>query len=551
MADVAKIRRYLDKRLSSLRTDRLSWWQTWYDISRFIVPRRGKFLTSPNQSDRGKDKNTSILDGTARLALRTLASGMTAGITSPARPWFRLTLGNDEIADQSENKLWLSECQRRIFRVMSQSNLYNSLHVAYEEIGLFGTGIMLVEDDPKTVIHCHTLTSGEYMLALDGKFRPNVLFREFVMTVDQVVGRFGLNAISPSVQSLYESDQLEREIIVAHAIEPVDDKFTHPMLKNRAFRSIYWELGQQNDLLLEVKGYHEKPFCAFRWNVIGNEAYGCGPGEDSLGDVKSLQKMQLRIHQAIDKKVHPPLIADPSMKTETANLLPGGITYVSTQSGVGFKPVYEVPLQVQELEMKIKETQERINQTFYKDLWLMISQLDTVRTATEIAVRKEEKMLMLGPVLERLQNELLNPLIDRIFGIMLRNALIPPPPQSIQGFNLDVQYVSTLADAQKAVDTTGVERLVGFIGNLAAARPDALDTLSVDAAIDDYADMLGVSPHILNTSDQVAAIRKQRADQAAQQQSIQNNLAAAQGAKTLSAVDVGGGQNAIQKMIGA
>jgi hypothetical protein len=458
-----------------------------------------------------------------------------------------------DVSDNTPVRLWLDEVTKRLLRVLSQSNAYNALHVIYEELGCFGTGCMLIEDDYDDVIRCQTLTAGEYYLASSGRNQIDTLYREYVLAVGQIVERFGIENCSPTVQSLWKSSQLDKEVNIAQAIEPNDDRAPQvPGLKGRKYRSVIWEWGQSQDLVLELKGYHELPFCAPRWHVIANDSYGRSPGMEALGSSKQLQRLELRTSQAIDKVLNPPMVADVSMKNEPASLLPGGITYVAgmTAKGAGFVPAYQVPPDIKGAEEKIAKCEQRINQAFFADLFLMISQLDTVRTATEIIERKQEKMLMLGPFLERSQFELINPFIDRVFAMMYRAGLIPPGPREVRGLPLDVECVSTLADAQKSTATTGIERLVAFVGSLMATKPEAGDNVDFDEAVREYADIIGVTQKLIVAQQKRDAARKARNEQMQQQMALQNSLAAAQGAKTLSDVDVGGGQNAVQKMLG-
>jgi hypothetical protein len=303
--------------------------------------------------------------------------------------------------------------------------------------------------------------------------------------------------------------------------------------------------------MLSLKGYHECPFLCGRWDLVSNDPYGRSPAMDALGDVKQLQLEQKRKAQGIDKQVNPPMVADVSLKNQPASTLPGGITYVNqtANNSAGFKPVYEVQPDIRGMMEDIKECQTRIKDTFFNDLFLMISQLDTVRTATEIQARREEKLVQLGPVLERFQNEVLGPAIDRIFAIMMRAKLIPPAPKRIQGVHLKVQYVSILAAAQKATVTTSIEQLLKLIGETAETFPEAKFKVDINETIDDYSEALNVRPKIVVPSRKAEKLYqndlKQRAAQAAQAQ----GLAAAQGAQTLSKTDVGGGQNALQMML--
>lgn len=552
--ETMRLREHADTLMIAMRTDRYSFWTHWREISDYLIPRRYKWLITPNQGNRGSPINQRIVDNTGTVALRVLAAGMMSGITSPGRPWFKLATDDTDLNDDSEVKLWLSECERRMETVFAESNFYTSLATVYGDLGAFGTGAMIIYQDYDDVIRCYNTCAGEYFLQNDDRQDIGMLAREFVLTCAQVAAMFGVENCSPTVQQAIQNGGalLTREIIIGHLIEKNTDMIpSAPGVKGMPWREIYWERGTGQNTLLRVRGFHQKPFISPRWDIIGNDAYGRGPGMDALGDLKQLQVEQKRKAQAIDKHVNPPMVADVSLKNEPASMLPGGVTYVSSTNGsVGFKPVYEVMPDMTGLIADIEKCQERIKITFFNDLFMMISQLETVRTATEIDARREEKLIQLGPVLERFENEALDPAINCTFDIMLRGGLFPPVPVKLSGKKIKVEYVSMLAEAQKAASTAAVERLAQFVGNLAGAVPGALDNVDWDEMIDEYADMLGVSPKIIMATAKVQAIRQQKQQQAQQQQAMQASMAAVQGAQGLSQTDVGGGQNALQKVLG-
>lgn len=552
--EMMRLREHCDQLMNGLRTDRYSWWTHWREIADYIIPRRYKWLITPNQGNRGSPINQRIIDNTGTIALRVLSAGMMSGITSPGRPWFKLATNVDTLNDNPAVKVWLDECQKRLGTVFAESNFYTSLATVYNDLGAFGTGVMIIYQDYDDVIRCFNTCAGEYFLQNDDRQDVSIMAREFVLTCKQVVQQFGRENCSETVLQAITTGgaSLTREVIIGHVIEPNDDLVPGaPGVKGMPWREIYWERGTGQNKVLRVRGFYEKPFIAPRWDIVGNDAYGRSPGMDALGDIKMLQVEQKRKAQAIDKHVNPPMIADVSLKNEPASMLPGGVTYVSGNGGgVGFKPAYTIAPDFSGLVEDIKEVQARIKNTFFNDLFMMISQLDTVRTATEIDARKEEKLIQLGPVLERFENEALDPSINCVFDIMLRGRLLPPVPPELSGQKIKVEYISMLAEAQKAASTTAIERLFGFAGNLAAVKPEILDNLDADEAIEEYADMLGVSPKIVVAAAKVAQIRAARSQQMQQQQTLQNSVAAAQGAQTLSQTDVGGGQNALQKMLG-
>ena len=542
---IVGLRQYLDRRLQALRTERLSWWNHWQDLSDYILPRRGRFLLTANSGLAGEVRNQKIIDNTGTLAARTLASGLMAGLTSPSLPWFRLNLRNNALADQPDVQDWLDQVASRMMQVFARSNFYNSLATAYEELAVFGTAAMLILEDPDDVIRAHTLTAGEYFLAPSERQCVNTLYREFTQTIAQVVARFGLEACSASVQSLYASGQLDREIIIAHAIEP-EDTPTDPgaVWTLKPWRSVYWEVGSSYTQVLDVRGFHEFPACTPRWGLVGNDVYGRSPGMDALGDIRALQVEQKRKAQAIEKMVNPPMVADAALKNQPASLLPGGVTFVpGGGAGVGFRPVYEVNPPLDGLVQDIQEVQGRINRAFYADLWLMISQLDDVRSAAEIAARREEKLVMLVPVLERLHAELLYPAIARTFAIMARNQMLPPLPQGLDWDEVAVDYVSPMAQAQKAAAIGGLERLLAFVGQVGAVAPNVADNVNVDEAVLDYARMLGISPKVLVSADMVQAMRQQRAMAANLNQKVDMAEKLAKVGERASNVHLGHGSN--------
>ena len=536
-----------ENRLAGLRTDRYSWWSHWRDLADFILPRRYRWLISPNQLNRGVGLNGKILDSTATIAARTCASGMMSGVTSPTRRWFKLQIDNIDSESNHEIALWLAECERRMMRVFSESNFYNSMAVLYLDLVVFGSGDVIIYEDFNDVIRCHNPALGEFFFAVSSRQEVDTQYREFTQTVAQVVQEFGEENVPEDICQTYKTGGvgLTRELLIAHAIEPNTGQ-VHERFK---YFECYWIRGQ-NEKALRRKGFYEFPVLGVRWDVVANDAYGRSPGMDALGDIKQLQQETLRKAQAIDKMVNPPLVGDVQLKNQPASTLPGGITYISGQNNIGLKPIYSVMPPVQEIMLDIQAIQMRIQNIFFNDLFQMISQLNTVRSATEIDARREEKLVLLGPVLERFENEALGKAIDRVFGIMSRGKLLPPAPEGVQGKFIQVQYESMLAAAQAATATTAIERVLGLAGNLTAVAPSVLDNLDTDEAIREYGAKLGTSPKMYRAQTTVAEMRAARDQKQQQIEQLDQTMAGVQGAKILSTTDVGGGQNALSAMIG-
>lgn len=543
-------RGHAQARLEGLRMDRYSFWLHWDELAKFLLPRRYRWLVTPNQYNRGSPINRMIRDNTGTLAARVLASGMLSGISSPTRPWFRLKIEGYDGDTTNPVTLWLETVKNRMLKVFADSNFYNSIGTCYEDLAVFGTCVMLIYEDYDDIIRCYNPCAGEYFLANSDRLFIDTMYREMVQTVSQVTQWWPEATWSDSVKLAAKRGgaSLAQEVKIIHAIEPNTD-YSFGIPKQFAYREIYFEDGQ-NSGPLSQSGFFESPAISARWGITGNDAYGRSPGMDALPDVKQLQQETLRKGQAIEKTVNPPMVADMALKNQPASMLPGGVTYVAgTQVNAGFKPAYQIQPNIADLTADMNDLQERIRLTFHNDLFLMISQLDTVRTATEIDARREEKLVLLGPVLTRLNDELLTPIIKRVFNIMLRAKLFPDPPEEIQGQPIELDFISMLHEAQAAVQTTGIERLYAFAGGLAGLEPQIMDNLDSDEAVDEYASLLDVSPRIVRSRKDLEARRMARAKEQEAAALAEVAPIAADGAKTLSETDVGGGQNALTAML--
>ncbi|WP_336709623.1 MULTISPECIES: portal protein [unclassified Cedecea] len=530
------LKEQLQKELSQLKQDRSSFEPHWRDLSDWISPRSSRFLKS--DVNRGDRRNTKIVDPTATMANRTLSSGMMSGITSPTRPWFKLATPDPEMMDYGPVKMWLETVQNRMNDMFNKSNLYQSLPIMYGSLGTYGTSAMSVLEDNADIIRTYPFPLGSFYIANSPRLSVDTAYREFSMTVRQMVQMFGIDKVSTTVKGLWDTGAYETWIEVVQAVYPNLNRDTGKLdAKNKLYKSVYYETGGDNDRVLRESGFDEFPILAPRWEVNGEDVYGSScPGMLALGQVKALQLEQKRKSQLIDKATNPPMVGPSSLKNQRVSLLPGDITYIDQMgSQDGFKPAYLVNPNTADLIADIQDTRSIINSAYFTDLFMMLQNVNTRSMPVEAVIEmKEEKLLMLGPVLERLNDEFLDPLIDRSFSIMVKKNLLPPPPDVMQGMPLRIEYISVMAQAQKAIGLGSLERFVGFVANMAQAKPEALDKLNVDQAIDSYAIMSGVSPTVVVPEEDVQSMRQQRAQQQQQQQAMQMGMAAAQGAKTLS-----------------
>lgn len=567
-----QLRGHLEARLMGLRTWRQSWWtQNWSDLAIYIEPRRSTWLTqssggipTPNNMSRGKPINNSIVDPTGTFAVRVCSGGLMSGLASPSRPWFKVMPSMKNASIDAAGREWLDTIEDIIYTVLAGSNFYNSFAQECEDLVVFGTAPCIIYEDEEDLIRCYNPVVGEYYLSSGATIRVDGLYRTFVMTVSQIVDFFGVESCPENIRGLWaqKGSGLETEFIIGHSIEPnfgIQKTDTGKVPGNFTWREVYWIYGSGSEQPLSMRGFVDQPFTAARWATSSNDAYGRSPGMDVLPDIIQLQVETLRKAEAIEKMVRPPLVADMQLKNQPSSILPGHVTYVANLgAGTGMRPIYEVNPDINAMMQDLAAIQGRIKVGLFNDLFLMLEQqAGNKMTAYEVAQKVQEKLQVLGPVIEGLLSDSLKPRLKRVFGILKRKGIIPPPPDSLKGMPLDVQFVSMLALAQKAAATGGIERIAAFIGNLVPVYPEAKDKMDVDATIDEMNDLLGNPQKIIRGADAVAQIRQQQtaAAQKVQQGNAMQGAAniantGAQAAQVLSQTQIGGGVNALQAALG-
>lgn len=547
------------KKFGYMKQEHQTWAPALLELSQFCNPTRG-FFSGMTPNNGKKIDHRLLLDSHARRAVRTLASGMVSGLTSPSRPWFAIGVPDQELKDNDEVREWCDIVENILFDIFSRSNIYGALHSMYEEIGTFGTASLMLMEDFEQVIRARSFTAGEYFLACDAKGRVRTFAREFFMTVSQVIEEFGEENVSASVKAAYQNKQTEMWVKINMLIEPNTEREPgYQDFKHMPFRCLYWQEGETFTLLRQ-DGFEEFPVLAPRWDTTTTaDAYGRGPGWDALGDVKMLQKEQRMKLEGIDKRNNPPTQQDSSVEGD-AQTMPGGVTRYNGIMGpnAGVRPAYQIDPAVRELREDINDCKQAISAAFYADLFLMfINDTGGKMTATEVAERQSEKLQVLGPVLERLENELLSPLIERTFAIANRMGLIPPAPKVMQGSDLKIRYISILAQAQKMVGATAMSQVLGFVGNLSQLDPETADIIDTDETGRIYADNLATPAKMMRSRDKVEARRQARAQAAQQAQQAQVALAAAKAGRDMAgaAKDLGmtqvGQNSALDATLGA
>lgn len=549
--------RPLQLRRSALSDERSTYLEEWIDIADYFRIRRSRAMNNGSASARKRQRTKKVLNEHGQFASRTLGAGMLAGVSSPSRPWLKLGTPDADLNEFRTVKAWLDAAQKAVYRAFAASNYYHVKQSAFQDMGDFGQGPVLIDEDYENIINCYCSPPGEYYLSVDHRGVVDTLMRDLSRTTMQLVVKFG-GEVPWEVRQAWDRGDTEKLWDIVHVVQPNTKR--QPGAKGplgMPWSSVYWMPGcsdVNDNSIVEVKGYSENPISAPRWDVQANDVYGDGPGSLALPGNKSLQALEKRKGQIIDKLAVPPLQAPSDMKHNVISHSPGQPSYYAASNGgqAPIQPLYVInPDSLNRLSEEGDKIENRIDRAYFVDLFLRITNSDRRQvTATEIEEGHEEKLIALGPVLERTHYEGLNIEVKRAFGVLARSNVLPPPPPEMDGQPLKIDYTSLLAVAQRAIGVTTLERFTGYIGQLSAGNPETMDKFDMDQAVDEYSEFAGLPASVIRSDEDVAKIRKDRNAAAQQQQQMEMAGQAAEVAKTASMARTSDSSNLLADLIG-
>ncbi len=555
-ADPQDLRTWLDKRKQSLEAARTPFESLWRDIRLHYEPYLGKALIEGNPDERAAAReDEKIINTEPRILLHRMAAGLQSGITSQARQWFRLRCQDAKMSEAASVRAWLDRTTEAVNSMFNRSNVYPALDQIYLHLGCFGSSAALAMPDDETGMHVQVIDEGAYWFAENRRGRIDTLLRKIEMTLGNAAAEFGEGWLPTETAERIKNGRNEDRITIWNLVCPNDGhKRFADVPKERQFVSIYWADGRKeadgNAGIVAIRSFGYNPIIAPRWFVFGS-AYGIGCGQIGLADAKQLQTLELDKLKMIEQEVDPAIVAPASMKDEPIYTGPGGVTYYpdTMQSG---RPVvgrlFELRQQIEAVLLAITATEGRLSRTFYSDLFAMMINLNMrpkQMTAREVNELAAEKIALLGPILTRLNTDMLDPLVDAGFSILASSGELAEAPEEIQGQNLRVEYVSSLhMEQQSATRLSGLIRVAEFTGMMAQFVPTVVDKLDADQAVDIAAQTLA-EHGVIRDDKTVAKIREERMrqQQAAEQRAVdaQSMANIAKAAKDLSQARIGTG----------
>ena len=502
---------YIKKRCSSLESSRQTWEDHWQDILDYVMPRKADvtFVRS-----KGEKRTEVLFDSTAITANNLLAASLHGTLTSPSLPWFTLKLRDEELMNERDVQLWLEDSGRRMYDTFNETNFNTEVHELYLDLCSIGTGALFVEEAnegfEKGAIHFNTLHIAEYFIQENVNGKVDTLYRKYKLTARQAIEEFGEENVGEKIIEA-SKNKPDKQFNFIHAVEPTIDyeRATGKAGTKLPYHSCHCCV--EDKMIVRTGGYNEFPYLVPRWSKATGEIFGRSPSYNALPDIKTLNKAVEIGLKAWAKAIDPPLLVQDDGVIGRVRMTPAGITVVRSDGAI--KPL-QIGSNWQITDMKENQLSTAIRQAYYSAQLQL--QEGPQMTATEVQVRYELMQRLLGPTLGRFQSEFLNPLIERVFGIMVRANAFMPTPEIIGNRKMDIEYVGPLARSQRMEESIAIERLYQLAMNVGQIDPAIMDNINHDEAIRMRAKLLGVPKTVLRGLDEVMEMREAKAQQQAQ-----------------------------------
>ncbi len=519
------------QRQSELERTRTNHAAVWTEIRELIYPDASQF--QGETITRGTKTRRKVYDGTGEYAAEVLSAGLHHMLTNPTVPWLALTVDDERLKRRVAVRRWLDQASTVMFGIFNKpsTRFQPEAHETYQDLGTFGTGIMFIEEAASGYPLFSARPLGECYACEGDEGVVDTLYRKFMLSPRQAAQRYGAEALPEQLRKRLDGKDCDTcDVEVVHAVEPrLERDGDLPDARNMAFSSCHVLV--QGAHVLKESGFQEFPYAVPRWAVRPGEIYGRGCGRKALADVKELQEVSKVTRRGFAKAVDPPLMMIDDGVLGRLNVNPSAINLVRQEymRGSGGDPIRPINTGARpDLGLQYMEDRRTlIERAFFVDLFKFAR--EPHMTATQVLQISEQTMMVLNPILGRLQVEYLAPLVHRVFMIALRNGLIPAPPAELQDVEYSVSFVSPTAKLQRISQARAVSQHIEANLPLIQADPALLDVYDGDATLRGTGEIIGVPERFLRTPDQVAAVREQRArtQQAAQAAEIAKSAGAA------------------------
>lgn len=515
--------RQLVSHVESQRETRMA---VWRELSRYMLPSRGQF---PGE-ERENTRNAVRFNNVASRALRRSSAGLTEAMTPASLHWFRHDYASREQREITYAREYADAVDERLSAILSKGRFYNAIHVFNTDLLCFGCALLYAERSFESVMRYACPPIGSWAVALNEEGNLSFVVHRVFFTAKVLIRKFGEKAVSDRVKAVYERTPY-KDVEVVHVVMERPGAGRKMDSLSMPYAS-YWYEAEGGQDFLSVGGYREMPFFFTTWTE-GRGTYGVGPGDEALSDQKSVENWELYKTIGLEKTIDPPVMM-PGMLKGRISTNPGAKNTV-TGSGAGqqIAPLYQIQFgpALQLVQQEVQNVSSRIEDSLMASVFASVAMdaRPAQMSATEFMARKREAAQQTGPAISMYEPQILDKVLSRTFSAAQELGLMPDPPQGLGGnFMLVAEYLGPLSQMLRQTGSDSTRQLLSDVAVLAQAVPEVLDKIDADQVVDELARGISAPGSIVRSDEQVAEIRRARAEQ---QQAMQEQAAALEAQK--------------------
>jgi len=534
------------------------------DIARYVNPRRGLIRDSQRYDDRGEARGKQSYTGEPAAALGIWADGMQGHMVSQSLKWFKSAIGDQAINRIDEVQAYLQEYDEAMYGEFNRSNFYSILGEWFRDAGSIGTATLYTEEDIGRGVCVHIpIHPREVFISEDRYGNVDVVFRKFFLTAKQAVQKFGTSKLAKVIIDNAEKHPEKRHEFIHATFPNTDRQFGSLLSVDKPVSSVYLqEKGNPGeDDIVQQSGYDINPYAVWRLRKNSDEIYGYSPAADGMVSIKKLQQMSKNLLKASHMAVSPPLNIPEHMRGHT-RIEPDGHNYF--ERGGDKASVINTGINYPIAIDREDKLENLLNSIYRVDFFLVLARAEREMTATEIMERQAEKAVLLGPQVDRLEQEGLAKVFDVVSDIADKAGRLPEPPQVLidaleeakaegrKSASIDIQYTGPLAQAQRQLfHMRPIKNGLNELAQAAVVFPEVLDRIDPDRLAEQILDSTDFPQSIMRTDAELKEKRDQQALERAQMQAQQTAQGVAEGyAKTTKAPEQGSAAEQAMQQLG-
>ena len=517
------------KQMMEVKEDYLGLWEY---IGRYVNSRRELIRDSQKWDKKGQYRGKRSYSGVANAALNIWVDGMQGFVVAPNLTWFKSTMDDWRLNEIDEVRIFLQEYDKAMYAAFRRSNYYAILGEWFRDAGSIGTAVLYTEEDIANKTEVHTPIHPREAFIAENEFgEVDVLFRKFQLSARQAVQKFkdrqtGKGKLSEIIlQNAKDNPEKKHEFI--HAVFPNDEPMLGKLFStSKKYKSVYIEAsrGESDDgdeRTLSESGYDVFPYSVWRYRKNSDEIYGYSPAAEAMAEILGLNQMGKTLLRAGHMSVAGPVNAPEHMRGHV-QMQPEGYNYYDNPNDI----ITAINTNINYPIGKDREDKlERLIEDKYRvEFFLILARSEREMTATEIMERQSEKAVLMGPQTSRLTAEGLRKNFDIVSDIEDRAGRLPSPPPVLldSDSEISIEFIGPLPQAQKRMfELQPIRTGLAELGQASVYFPNIFDRIKEKRLSERILDSTDFPQDIMNSDEEVEAIREARAADIAKQQAME------------------------------